>query len=125
MRRLTPPKARLPFTLQGSVVLGILATALIGAVWLLLSLELMPAAFFTGAPIAATSFGVLWSLAALLRKRPRSFVFAAAWLGASLSLLLAAQGIAEVSHTLIGLVLIAVGVAMVLRGLLMADVPQR
>ncbi|MCS6872726.1 MAG: hypothetical protein NZ571_14865 [Anaerolineae bacterium] len=128
MRRSVPTDAegsartRLPFALQGSIVLGILAVALIGVAWLLVNLELMPQAFYTAAPIAATAFGALWFLMALLQRRARGIIFAAAWLGAALSLLLAAQGVAQVGDTLIGLILIAVGVALVLRGLLMADV---
>ncbi|MFN7210867.1 MAG: hypothetical protein ACK4P1_10830, partial [Aggregatilineales bacterium] len=112
----------LPFTLQGSVVLGVLAVVLIGAIWLLIAFEALPEAFYAAAPVAAGVFGALWFLVALLRRHSRSILFAAAWLGASLSLLLAAQGIAEVGDTLIGLVLIAVGVALILRGLLMANV---
>lgn len=122
MRRLTPPRPRLPFTLQGSVVLGILAVMLIGAVWLLISLELMPKAFYTAAPVAATAFGVLWFLVMLVQRRAKGIIFAAAWLGGALSLLLASQDVAQVGDTLIGLVLIAVGVALVLRGLLMMNV---
>jgi len=121
-RRLIPPRPRLPFTLQGSVLLGIFGLVLLGVAWLLISLELMPAGFYTVAPVAASAFGALWFLIALLRRQPRSIIFAAAWLGAALSLLLASQGIAEVGDTLIGLVLIAVGVALVLRGLLMSNV---
>lgn len=115
-------RARLPFALQGSVLLGVLGAVAIGAAWLLINLELMPEGFYTAAPVAIGAIGALWFVSALLRRRPRSILFAAAWLGAALSLLLASQGIAEVGNTLIGLVLIAVGVALVLRGLLMANV---
>ncbi len=112
----------LPFTLQGSVVLGVLVVVLIGAIWLLIALEALPEEFYAAASVAAGVVGVVWFLVALLRRHSRSILFAAAWLGASVSLLLAAQGIAEVGDTLIGLVLIAVGVALILRGLLMANV---
>jgi hypothetical protein len=125
LRRLIPPRPRLPFTLQGSVLLGILGVALLGVAWLLISLELMPSGFYTAAPVAASAFGALWFLTALLRRQARGIIFAAAWLGAALSLLLASQGIAEVGNTLIGLVLIAVGVALVLRGLLMSNVAHK
>lgn len=122
-RRLTPPRPRLPFTLQGSVLLGILAAIGVGVVWLLLSFDLLPSAFSVVGAIAAAAFGALWFLAALVRRNPRGIIFSAAWLGAALSLLLAAQGIAAVGTTLIGLVFITVGAALVLRGLLMANQP--
>lgn len=115
-------RPRLPFTLQGSVVLGVLVVVLIGLIWLLIAFEALPEEFYAAASVAAGVFGGLWFLAALLRRHSRSILFAAAWLGAALSLLLAAQGVAAVGDTLIGLVLIAVGVALILRGLLMANV---
>ncbi len=122
-RRLTPPRPRLPFTLQGSVLLGILAVIGLGVVWLLLSFDMLPATFGVVMPIVAAAFGMLWFLAALVGRNPRGIIFSAAWLGAALSLLLAAQGIAAVGTTLIGLVFIAVGAALILRGLLMANQP--
>ncbi|MCE7947146.1 MAG: hypothetical protein DYG88_06930 [Chloroflexi bacterium CFX4] len=122
-RRLTPPRPRLPFTLQGSVLLGILAVIGLGVVWLLASFDILPTALVVAVPSAAAAFGALWFLAALVRRNPRGIVFSAAWLGGALSLLLAAQGIAAVGTTLIGLVFIAVGAALILRGLLMANQP--
>jgi hypothetical protein len=122
-RRLTPPRPRLPFTLQGSVLLGILAVIGLGVVWLLASFDMLPTMFVVAVPIAGAAFGALWFLTALVRRNPRGIVFSAAWLGAALSLLLAAQGVAAVGTTLIGLVFIAVGAALILRGLLMANQP--
>jgi hypothetical protein len=60
----------------------------------------------------------LWFIFCLVRRRTRGLLGSAALLGVGISLLLAAQGIAPLGVTLIGLMLITSGASLLLRGLL-------
>lgn len=70
-------------------------------------------------PAALIAFAVLWMLVALVRQRIPSFLGAAAVAGVGVSLLLDTQGVVPVEETLLGLILVAAGLGIVVRGFLL------
>jgi len=70
-------------------------------------------------PAALIALAVLWMLVALVRQRIPSFLGGAAVAGAGVSLLLDTQGVVPVEETLLGLILVAAGLGVVVRGFLL------
>lgn len=70
-------------------------------------------------PLAILGGAAVWMLAALLRRRAAAFLGAAAVAGVGLSLLMDAQDIAQAQETLLGVVLVTVGLGIVVRGFLL------
>jgi uncharacterized membrane protein len=70
-------------------------------------------------PVAVIAGALLWLLVALVQRRVAAFLGAAAVLGIGLSLLMDAQDIAPADDTLLGIVLVAVGLGIVIRGFLL------
>jgi hypothetical protein len=70
-------------------------------------------------PLVLVMAGVLWMLIALVRRQVASFLVGSAFAGMGLSLLLDTQDIAAVEETILGVVLVAVGLGIVIRGFLL------
>lgn len=70
-------------------------------------------------PAGVIGGAIIWLLAALARRRVAAFLGAAAALGVGLSLLMDTQDIASLQDTMLGLVLVAIGLGIVIRGFLL------
>ena len=70
-------------------------------------------------PLALVIVAVLWMLIALVQRQVASFLGGAALAGVGLSLLMSTQDIADFKETLLGAVLITIGLGIVIRGLLL------
>lgn len=70
-------------------------------------------------PLVMLTLAVLWMLTALFRRQVASFLGGAALAGVGLSLLMDTQHIAVVKDTLLGVVLVTVGLGIVIRGFLL------
>lgn len=79
----------------------------------------LPAMIEAWYPLLIFGGAILWSLVALVRQEATAFLGGAAVGGFSLSLLLQTQSIALFEETVVGVMLITVGMAIVIRGLLM------
>jgi len=70
-------------------------------------------------PLVLVIGAMVWMLVALIQHQGTSFLGAAAVTGIGLSLLMETQDIAEVQETLIGVMLVMVGLGIVIRGFLL------
>ena len=70
-------------------------------------------------PLGIVALAVLWLLAALIQRRITSFLGAAACAGVGLAVLMETQDIAALEETMLGVVLITVGLGIVIRGFLL------
>jgi hypothetical protein len=70
-------------------------------------------------PLILVIAAVLWMLIALIRRQAESLLGGAALAGIGLSFLMDTQNIADVRETLLGVVLVAVGLGIAIRGLLL------
>jgi hypothetical protein len=70
-------------------------------------------------PLALLMVAGLWMLIALIRRRVASFLGGAALAGVGLSLLMDTQAIAVFEDTLLGIVLVTLGLGIVIRGFLL------
>lgn len=75
-------------------------------------------------PGALAAFAGIWMLIALLRQNVASFLGATAFAGIGLSLLMDTQDIAAFEETLLGVVLVTVGLGIVIRGFLLRQRAQ-
>ncbi len=114
---------RLPFTVNGRAWLVILVLIGITAFALLLNQGRLPPQVVTWWPLAVAVPALIWFLVALVRRETRSLLGSTALLGLSISMLLAAQNIASLSATWVGITFIAIGTGIVLRGLLLRQQP--
>lgn len=73
-------------------------------------------------PMVSLIVALLWSFGALLRRNAASFLGGATVVGLSLSLLLDSQDIATFEETVVGIILMTFGLAIVMRGLLLRSV---
>lgn len=69
-------------------------------------------------PAVSLAAAGVWSFGALIRRDSTAFVAGAALAGVSLSLLLETQEVAMFSETVVGILLITLGLSVVIRGLL-------
>lgn len=122
LRRVTLPR-RPSFHVAWDALLTILAVLLAGTAWLLSNFDLLPAEVPSLFPAFGAGFSLLWALISLIRRNPHTIIYSTALLGAAISLLLSAQGIAPIGTTLVGLTLISLGAGLILRGLLMPNQP--
>ncbi len=67
-------------------------------------------------PILALALAGLWMLLALIRRQVTSFLGGVTLAGVGLSALLDAQGVAVLRETLLGLILVSIGLGIVVRG---------
>lgn len=70
-------------------------------------------------PVTIIASALLWMISALLRRQVASFLGGTALAGVGLSLLMDTQDIASARETLLGVVLLAVGLGIVIRGFLL------
>jgi len=102
----------------GILVLAALLIAA-GVVGTLLNLDRIELSLPALWPVGVLAVALIWLVSALSRGLVTSALGAAALAGAGLSALLDTQGIAAWRDTLIGLVLVTLGLGIVLRGLLL------
>ncbi len=122
-RRLILRRPGLPFLVNWSAMLVVIGLIVIAVFALLLNQGALPAAVVLWWPLAVAALALLWFLASLVRRDARSLLGSTALLGLSISMLLAAQSIASLAATWVGVTLIAVGTGIVLRGLLLRHQP--
>ncbi len=120
-RRLRRP--RLPRAVHWRAWLLILVLIAITVFALLLIRGLLPPQVVTWWPLAVAVPALIWFLVSLVRRETRSLLGSTALLGLSVSMLLAAQHLASLSSTWVGITFIAVGTGIVLRGLLLRHQP--
>ncbi len=113
----------LPFDINWTAMMVIVALIAITVFALLLTQGILPAQIVTWWPLAVAIPAALWFLVALLRRDARSLLGSTALLGLSLSMLLSAQIGAPLSTTLVGITFITVGTGIMLRGLLLRNQP--
>jgi hypothetical protein len=82
----------------------------------------LPTAIEEWWPAVSLVAAMLWSVGALLRRDVRSFLGGVVVAGISVSLLLETQGIASFGETVVGIILMTFGLAIVMRGLLLRSV---
>ncbi|MEP7285745.1 MAG: hypothetical protein ABI947_08255 [Chloroflexota bacterium] len=114
---------RLPFVIHWPTLLVIVGLIALTVILLLLNQGALPVEVSTGWPIVVIALAILWFLAALIRRDPRSLIGSAALFGCGLSLLLSVQRIAPFGATLVGVTFIAAGTGIMLRGLLLRNQP--
>ncbi len=129
-RRSRLPRLRLPrprvgqaFGVRLSVLLAALSLVAFGIFGTLLVQDRLRASVEEWWPLALVIVAGLWMLVALVRRQVASFLGGAGFAGVGLSLLLSAQEIAQVEETLLGVVLVTVGLGIVIRGFLLRRVP--
>lgn len=117
------PRIRLGFTVRLSVLLAVvvlLATGILGTL-------LVQGAFQDDVanwwPLAVIAGGILWMLVALVRRLVSAFLTATVLVGAGVSFLLDTQAIAPADDTLFGIILVAAGLGIVIRGFLLRQRP--
>lgn len=106
-------------------VLLILALVALAVFTILLNQGLLVEQVARWWPGVFTVLALLWLLVSLGRRDAHSLLGSMALLGISLSMLLAAQNIASIAATIVGLTFMAVGVGIILRGLLLRRQPIR
>lgn len=97
----------------------VIATVLIvgGVFFTLLNLDAVADDAIDWWPAVVLGGAVLWSLGSVVRRDATAFVAGATIAGISLSLLLESQDIATFSETVVGIILIVLGLSVVIRGL--------
>ena len=122
-RRLVLGRRLLPFVINwpATLMIGLLIVLTVFA--LLLNQGALPNEIVTWWPIGVAIPAGLWFLVALFRRDARSVLGSTALLGLSLSMLLAAQKVAPLGTTLVGITFIATGAGIMLRGLLLRNQP--
>lgn len=117
--RLRLRRPRLTLTIRPAMLLLALALIVAGVLGTLLKQDRLDTDLTSWWPLALVAGAGLWMLAALIQRRVAAFLGGAASAGVGLSALLDTQDIAQVQETLLGVVLVAVGVGIVMRGLLL------
>jgi len=123
------PRFRLPLPLwrrpifgieiRGGILLGAVALIVAGIFGTLLNQGRIRPDVEEWWPLVIVVGAVLWMLVVLIRRQVAAFLGGAALGGAGLSLLMDTQGIAESTDTLLGMVLVTVGLGIVIRGFLL------
>lgn len=70
-------------------------------------------------PAVSLFVSMMWSMVALTRRNATAFLGGAGAAGLSISLLLHTQDVAEFQETVVGVILISIGLAIIVRGLLL------
>jgi hypothetical protein len=123
-RRVRLPRPRIGRPSLGiEIRFGVLLAAILlivgGIFGTLLNLDRISGEVADWWPAALLAVAVLWMGAALIRRRVASFLGASAFLGVGLSLLMDTQRVADANDTIVGIVLITVGLGIVMRGFLL------
>jgi|SRR5581483_2623041 hypothetical protein len=122
-RRVLLRRPGLPFIVNWTAILVILALIIVTVFSLLLIQGLLPAQVVTWWPLSVAVLAALWFLVSLVRRQSRGLLASTALFGLSVSMLLAAQGVASLQATFVGVTFIAIGTGIVLRGLLLRHQP--
>jgi hypothetical protein len=122
-RRLILRRPALPFLVNWPTMLLIVGLIVVAVFSLLLNQGALPVEIVTWWPLSVAVLAVIWFLAALIRRDARSLLGSTALFGLSISMLLAAQHVASLASTWVGVTFIAVGTGIVLRGLLLRHQP--
>ncbi len=122
-RRVLLRRPGLPFIVNWPAVLAILALIIVTVFALLLLQGLLPPQIVTWWPLSVAVLAALWFVASLGRRQARGLLGSTALIGLSVSMLLAAQGVASLQATFVGVTFIAIGTGIVLRGLLLRHQP--
>jgi hypothetical protein len=110
-------------SISGPALIAVVALILAAVGLILLNLEALPTPIVVGWPLVILVPAALWAVYSLIRLKPRSLLRSTALIGVGGSLLLAAQGIAPLGATLVGVTSLAIGAGLILRGLLMSNQP--
>lgn len=105
----------------GTIILLIALTAFLFG----LSRNALPVEILTWWPAAILVVAILWLFGSLARGRASGAIGAAGLIGIGLSLLLATAFHVSLSSTLVGITFIALGMGVILRGLLIRPTPIR
>jgi cytochrome bd-type quinol oxidase subunit 1 len=119
------PVRRRSWAFRPGALLLVIAVMALGVALFLRGQNQLPIEIEQWYPLALIVPGVVWLLGALVRRSGRGMQAAAALLGAGVSLLLGAQANIPVGSTLVGIMFIAVGTSILLRGILMGRQPIR
>ncbi len=122
-RRLMLPRARLPFQIVWPTLIVIVALVALTVFLILANRDALPTALLLWWPLVIVVPAGLMVPLALIRRDPGSLLGGAALLGVGISLLLAAQSTAPLAGTSVGVLFITVGTAIMLRALLLRNVP--
>lgn len=98
------------------IALGLVAG---GIFWTLSNLGRLPASYEESWSAVLLGFAILWGFTTLLTRQATQFLAASALAGISISILLDAQDVANWQDTLVGVVLITIGLGIMARGLLL------
>lgn len=116
-----PQRSRVKHTRLAHLDLFMLALILIvgGIFFTLMRVATLSEAILQWWPAVSMGIAILWSFVALLRRDATAFLGGAGVVGLSASLLLDTNDIAPFGESVIGVILISLGVAIVVRGLLL------
>lgn len=118
-RRLRLPRPSLGVEIHLATLLAALALIAAGIVGTLLSLDRLDPQIEEWWPAAVLGLAALWMLVALVQRQVASFLSGAGLAGLGLSLLMETQEIAELRETMLGVVLVTIGLGIVMRGFLL------
>jgi hypothetical protein len=128
-RRLRLPRPRLPHLslgrpifdveVNGAILLVAIALIAAGVFGTLLNQGRIRADVEEWWPLVIIVGAIFWMLVALIRRQVASFLGGAAFGGVGVSLLMGTQSIAKSEETLLGMVLVTVGLGIVIRGFLL------
>ena len=119
------PVRRMPFAVRPMALLGVIVVIAIGVLLLLYQQNQLPAEVLVWWPLALIIPGVLWFLISLARRSGNGLLAGATLVGVGISFLLGTLSTYAVGSTLVGIVLISTGTAILVRGLLMGRQPIR
>lgn len=123
-RRLRVPRVPLPHaqggnTLRWDALLLAVALVALGIFGTLLVQDQLSGDIVEWWPVGLVAVALVWMLVALVRRHVTSFLGATALAGIGLSALMDAQDIARFDETLLGVVLVMLGLGIVMRGFLL------
>jgi len=124
-RRVHLPRFRAPhiprptINLRLDVLFVVIFLVALGIFGTLLNLDQINTTGRAWWPVTIIVSALLWMIIALLRRQVASFLGGSALTGVGLSLLMDTQDIANARETLLGVVLLAVGLGIVIRGFLL------
>lgn len=113
------PRPAAHWEIRPALLILSVALVIAGIFFTLLNVASLSAAVREWWPAVLLGAAMLWSLIALIRRDAVAFLGGAGVSGVSISLLIDTQEMAEFRETVVGAILISIGVAIVVRGLLL------
>ena len=119
-RKIRRPRRRTKGLRVPRFTLFVIAIALIvsGVFFTLLNIDAVPDDLQEIWPAVSLGAAGIWAFGALIRRDATAFVAGAAIAGLSISALLHTQDVADFSETVVGVILVTLGLSVVIRGLL-------